>query len=290
MTKHPQAIFVQLTTGCNARCISCPHPFTYGAGGSHPAGNMSQETWDTLVSQVSRAGYRGEIGLYLHHEPLLVRGLAEKIREINSETRAYVVLSTNGALLTPALREALIEARPRRVHVNMSSAEPAQYEAIMRLPWAPTAANVSAFVAEAAGQIEIEINCPLLPDVDPALFADVLPGVKVNAEYWANSRGGLLDAVSASGQGSRFKLGRQCRQPSQNFNVLWDGAVIVCCMDWAHESKRDFPNINDADLFETYAGALMKAVRAEFRAGHYERYRMCGACADEMGFERVRDA
>ena len=285
--RHPQAIFVQLTTGCNAKCVSCPHPFTYGAGGSHRPGNMSAETWSALVSQIAAAGYRGEIGLYLHHEPLLVRDLPEKIREINERTSGYVVLSTNGALLTEDRRGALIAARPRRVHINISSADPAQYAAIMTLNWETTRENARAFIEEARGKVSVELNCPRLPEVNIDLLCATFPGVKVNTDFWANSRGGLLDGVSAKGRGSRFKLGGYCRQPDQNVNVLHDGGVIICCQDWGHESKASFPNIRDRSIFETYSGAAMNAIRAEFRAGNYDRYKMCGACADEMGFARA---
>ncbi len=75
MQRHPDAIFVQLTTGCNAECKFCPHPFTYGAYGGHGRGNMPDEIWDELVSQICQEDYQGQVGLYLHHEPLLVKSL-----------------------------------------------------------------------------------------------------------------------------------------------------------------------------------------------------------------------
>ncbi|WP_066556818.1 radical SAM/SPASM domain-containing protein [Croceicoccus bisphenolivorans] len=281
---HPEAIFVQLTTGCNAKCTSCPHPFTYGNEGHHKAGNMSQQTWDEFVRQVADAGYRGQVGLYLHHEPLLVKSLGRKIKDINERTKAYVVLSTNGALLTEDRRQELIEAKPRQVHVNMSSADPEQYSDIMKLDWEVTRINTHAFIKEAGNAINIEINCPVLPGVDTTLLEKEFPTVKVNAEYYANSRGGLLDDVSAEGMGSRFKIATACDQPSQNFNVLFDGSVIVCCMDWEHESKSDFPTIFEQDMFATYGGATMKGIRREFNDGDYSRYKMCTNCAQEMGF------
>lgn len=284
--RHPNAIFVQLTTGCNAKCTSCPHPFTYGAAGHHQTGNMSQGTWDEIVRQVADAGYTGQVGLYLHHEPLLVKNLADRIKDINERTQAYVVLSTNGALLTAQRRRELIEARPRQVHVNISSADPGQYADIMKLDWEVTRRNTHAFIEEAAGVIEVEINCPVLPGVDTQRLVDEFPTVKVNIEFWANSRGGLLDEVSAAGRDSRFKIKPACDQPTANFNVLWDGAVILCCMDWEHQSKASFPNIKEADMFATYNGRLMNKVRREFRAGNYDRFDMCGKCADEMGFNK----
>jgi uncharacterized Fe-S cluster-containing radical SAM superfamily protein len=286
--RHPEAVFVQLTTGCNARCSSCPHPFTYGAVGKHPGGSMSRETWGLLIGQIAADGYHGQVGLYLHHEPLLVKDLPAKISDVNEKTDAFVVLSTNAALLTPERRAALIEARPRTVHVNISSADPAQYAAIMKLDWETTRRNTQSFIREARGKVAVEINCPVLPDVDVGLLRDAFPGVKVNTEFWANSRGGLLDGVLAKGKGSRFKLGGYCRQPDLNLNVLFDGSLIICCMDWGHESRRDLPTIADLNLFDIYReNAVMESARRAFRHGRYDRYKMCGACADEMGFARA---
>ena len=285
--RHPEAIFVQLTTGCNAKCISCPHPFTYGKSGGHKSGNMSEDTWARLLRQIIDAGYQGQVGLYLHHEPLMVKALEQRIRDVNRHTNAFVVLSTNGALLDKDRRRRLIDAGPRTVHINISSADPAQYEAIMKLPFEPTRQNTLAFIREARGFVNVEINVPLLPGVDAGLFREVFPGVKINSEFWANSRGGLLENVSAQEHGSRFKLGGFCKQPTQNFNVLYDGSVILCCQDWAHETKQDFPNIRDQNLFDTYRSALMQKIRREFRNGNYTRYRACDKCADEMGFDRA---
>lgn len=289
---HPLAIFVQLTTACNAECIMCPHPFTYGRRGSHRKGHMPSQVWDELLRQIRRAGYRGQVGLYLHHEPLLVRSLYSKIREVNETTDAFVVVSTNGALLNAENRRLLIEAEPRQVHVNITSADKAQYEETMRLDFETTFQNTHRFITEARGRICVEINCPVLPGVDTQKLVAAFPGVHVNVEYWANSRGGLLPTISAENKGSRFKLDTHCTQPTVNFNVLWDGSVILCCMDWAHESKADFPNILDCDLFETYNGVLMRTVQAEFVNGDYSRYQMCSFCAREMGFviTKLRDS
>ena len=247
---------------------------------------MSDETWEMLVEQIARSGYADQVGLYLHHEPLLVNNLETRIRDINERTNAHVDLSTNGALLTPERRSMLIEAAPRAVHINISSADPTQYSDIMKLDWAVTRKNTHAFIEEAKDKIHIEINCPVLPEVDTQVLVDEFPGVKVNIEYWANSRGGLLEDVDASGKGSRFKRFSACTQPTQNLNVLWDGHVIVCCMDWMHESKDDFPSIFDADIFATFRGETMREIQREFRSGCYDRYEMCSKCAGEMGFNK----
>ena len=282
---RPKAIFVQLATSCNAECVSCPHRFTYGREGHHEKGAMSDEVWRELLDQVAGAHYCGQIGLYLHHEPLTVTSLERKIREVNERTTAFAILSTNAALLDDERSRSVIDARPRKVHLNICSAEREQYNTLMPgLDYDTTFTNAHRFIDAARGKVGVVINCPVIDGVDVGKLRLAFPGVRVDDQYWANSRGGLVSRASAKGHASRFRLAPYCIQPLINFNVLWDGGVIVCCQDWAQESKQDFPTIMKQNLFEIYGDALMSQIRDEFRAGNYNRYRMCGKCAAEMGF------
>ena len=282
--KHPGAIFVQLTTACNAKCINCPHPFTYGPRGNNPKGVMTDEIWNKIIGDIQTMGYRNQVGLYLHHEPLLERTLFDKIRQINDETEAFAVISTNGSLLNEKNRKALIASRPRIVHININSAEIDQYEKMTGLSFETTIRQAKRFIAEAAGNVNVEINCPVLPEVDVEKLIGLFPGVQVNADFWANSRGGLLEGISSKGKGSRFKISDYCLQPEQNFNILFDGSVVLCCNDWSHESKKDFATVMDQSISEIYGGIMMRRIVEEFRGGDYGRYRICRHCAVEMGF------
>jgi len=281
---HPGAIFVQLTTACNARCINCPHPFTYGSRNQHKKGVMREGIWNKIIRDIKAMDYRNQVGLYLHHEPLLYPDLFNKIRQINNETNAFVVVSTNGSLLDENRREQLIAARPQLIHININSADKHQYESMTGLGFERTIRNAKDFIEAARSKINVEINCPVLPGVDIKNLENLFQGTKVNADYWANSRGGLLTDVSSKNRGNRFNIVDHCIQPVQNFNILHDGSIILCCNDWGHESKADFPNIMDKSILEICSQGLMKIITQEFRNGNYRRYRMCEKCADEMGF------
>jgi pyruvate-formate lyase-activating enzyme len=280
---HPQAIFLQLTTRCNARCINCPHPSTYG---KKEQGEMGDEVWGAILSSIVKNGYSGQVGMYLHGEPLLHNNIYTKIRAINRETRAHVVLSTNGSSLTNSTIDKLLEARPKLIHININSGVREQYEFMTGLLYDRCISGATRLIERARGFIDIEINCPVMPEVDTAKLRSLFPSVKVNDEYWANSRGGLLSVKVPSGKGSRFQIDSYCRQPDQNFNILYDGSCLVCCIDWAQESVSDFPSILEEDLFNIYNGALMNTIRSEFRGGDYSRYKMCLMCSEEMGFYR----
>lgn len=281
---QPDAIFIQLHTYCNAACINCPHDFTYKT--IHPKGQMADSTWEKIINDIIEMNYSGQVGFYLHHEPLIDTSLFQKIVDINKLTNAYVVLSSNGALLTPDRINKLINSSPKKVHININSGIKSEYEESMGLNFNQTIQNVHNFIEKASPKIDIEINCPVMAGFQVESLKSLFPNVNVNLDFWANSRGGLLPNLFQKQQGSRFKIDEYCKQPSRNFNILFDGSVIICCMDWMHESKNDFPNVNTTSIQDIYNEAIK--VEKSFRMGDYSRYKMCQTCSLEMGFNDIK--
>jgi SAM-dependent methyltransferase len=277
---HPQAIFIQLNTFCNAYCINCPHDFTYKT--IHPKGRMNDYTWNKIISDLIQTDYRGQVGFYLHHEPLIATDLFEKINDVNIKTKAFVVISTNGALLNESNIENLVSSKPSKVHININSGDKAEYENSMKLNFEDTIQNIRNFINTAKGIIDIEINCPVMQGFNVKKLNDLFPDVIVNLDYAANSRGGLLPDLLQNQKKSRFNNNSFCEQPTQNFNILYDGSVIVCCMDWMHESKKDFRNIHQASIQDIYND--VKKINYNFERGDYSAYKMCKICSQEMDF------
>jgi MoaA/NifB/PqqE/SkfB family radical SAM enzyme len=280
---HPQAIFIQLLTHCNAECINCPFEFTYNS--IHKNGKMSDETWIKILSDIIEMEFEGQVGFYLHHEPLLDKTLFDKIKDINEKTKAHVVLSTNGQLLTEININKMIDAKPRKVHLNINSGNKVEYESSMKgLKYETTINNCKNFIKKAKDIIEIEVNCPIIEGFDVASLEKIFPEVKVHLDYWANSRGGLLPDFYRENKGSRFKVDNYCKQPTQNFNILYDGSTIACCMDWMHESKKDFLNVKNSSILEIYY--KINNLEEAFKNGDYSKYKMCNMCSKELGFYR----
>lgn len=279
----PQAIFVQTSTKCNAKCTNCPHSFTYGKSAVRV---MPDEVWEKLVKDLNEMKFNGQVGFYLHYEPFCDPKIFDRIVEIKTHTMAFPVLSTNGSMLSQSVIEKIITCKPALVHVNINSADPAQYEKQTGLRFNTVIPRVQKFIKQASTLFSIEINCPVQSETDVERLKELFPGVRVNTEFWANSRGGLLPDILESNMksehGSRFKIGQNCKQPSVNFPILVDGSVIICCQDWAHESKKDFPNILTSSIREIYESIMLKA-QDEFDHSRYQ-YKMCQVCAREMGW------
>jgi SAM-dependent methyltransferase len=116
---------------------------------------------------------------------------------------------------------------------------------------------------------------------------ELFPTVTVNLDFYANSRGGLLPDLYGKVKDSHFKIADYCVQPTQNFNILFDGSIIACCIDWMHESKKDYGNVNYSTIEELYS--KVRKLQDKFNEGDYSVYRMCEMCSTEMGFERKKE-
>jgi hypothetical protein len=254
---------------------------------------MPHVIWDLIVTDLARSRFTGQVGLYLHFEPLLEPSLFDKIRDVNERTKAFVMLSTNGVLLDDARVDALLASPPKQVHVNINSGDPEQYEEMTGLPLSLTVTNTRRFIERARDHMTIEINCPVMRETDVDSLLRLFPDVKVNVEFWANSRGGLIKGLHHDNlreQASRFRLEAHCTQPLVNLNILHDGSYLLCCQDWSHESRADLPRVQDVLPIDAYNSEYFGERMAEFARGDYSRYRMCQYCATELGFSPISDS
>ncbi|MEM5585930.1 SPASM domain-containing protein [Roseibium sp. AS2] len=87
---------------CNLSCSFCPTNQI-----KMPKGRMTDALFDRLIGQLSE--FDGTIGLYLRNEPLLDKRMVRFARKARSETRARIVIQTNGVLLTEELAGDLSE-------------------------------------------------------------------------------------------------------------------------------------------------------------------------------------
>ena len=266
-----EAIYVQTTTECNAKCKMCPHYQIYG---NMEPEQMSDEVWDKILSDIKEIDYRGQVGFLLFGEPLTDPKLFQRIKEVN-ETNAWALVSTNGSLLTSANRKKLIEAHPRQVVFNVPSGDSGQYEALTGLEF-KAVSKIQKFIEE-AGNIKMSVNVPVIEDVD---FEKIykLFNIPVNI-FEATSRGGLLEY-----HGKGQFTGNMCTQPFKTLSILIDGQIVLCCQDWAQFSNGFFPNILDSSIKEIYESKELETIKSEFAKGNYNKFEFCHNCAIELGY------
>lgn len=280
---NPANIFIQTATSCNANCVNCPHTMTYKA---KKVEHMKNTVWEKILNDLISMDFAGQLGLYLHYEPLTDLTIYNKIKDISTHTKAMATISTNGSLLTEENIHKLFDSNISYIVINMSSANRIKYAQAMDLDFDTTLHNIQTLI-RIAGERGVKnklagINVPRTEATDINQFNELGLDIKINCESWANSRGGLLPHLSAKGKTSHFKIKKYCAQPETNFNIFCNGDVPICCQDWQQISN--FANIMDNTIYEIFNGEVLKAITNKFKNGIYE-YEMCKHCQKEFDFE-----
>lgn len=86
-------IQIETVAGCNYRCSFCPVGQI-----DMPMGRMTRETFENIIGQLR--DFEGEIDLFFRNEPLLDQRIFDFVKYAKENTRAKIVLQTNGSLLT----------------------------------------------------------------------------------------------------------------------------------------------------------------------------------------------
>lgn len=240
----PWVVEFQTVSNCNARCVVCPSPALRGQPGERV---MSDRVWTRLLDDLEDLQPRRVIP-YLNNEPLLDRGLEERIRAARGRVvDPEVEVSTNGALLTRDRAASLFQAGVTELLVSVFGHDAESHRRIMGLDYERTRRNV-----EGALQARAEVA----PTARVAVVLLVMPGVpnEVRDEQAAGwetmgaevERYGYLDRAAnvtfdVEGGPQRDPCipprGCELNRHRERSYVLTDGTILFCCHDW----RREFP-------------------------------------------------
>lgn len=280
---------MQLSTKCNGRCFLCPHKDTYRKG-TVPNGKMEKEIFRRLCQQLSMMGFDGELGLYMHFEPLIDDSLFDRIVDVKRILpNAKVSISTNGSLLDVVKERRLVESGLDKVYMHLLSGDKEQYESNTGLNFDVVVGNMKRMFEKKFGQLEICVVTPNFSGLDTKKLDDLFGKNSIH-NFWATSRGGNVESglLQTEGKQTRYNdiTQQRCFQPERNLGILFDGSMLVCSQDWRHESKKDFPNMSDVNLADAYNNGHFKTMREEFAAGNYNRYSICKKCFAEHNWRK----
>ncbi len=121
----PVEAMVELTYGCNLRCVHCYNP-------THQAkGELETDAFFRLVDQLAEAGCV-QIG-FTGGEALTRRTWFEIVGYAKAKGFA-VTLLTNGTLITPQTADRIQALGPKRVEISIYGATQETYERVTRIP------------------------------------------------------------------------------------------------------------------------------------------------------------
>lgn len=268
---------VQTHSRCNADCIFCP--FVESEHAASP-GRMTDEMWARVLEclQPFQRINEGKFCPYLMQEPLIDKTIFAKIADVYRVfPNVLVEVSTNGAALTDAASESLIEVFAGRRHalwVSHHGIDRDTLQHVMRIDYDRATANLINFLRRADGRVEVLIRgagqsrdgkhsyftAAQYRDYWHRLFEmhKINPkNIEVDA-FTFHDRAGTLHRTDRGANllnhGTVREIGPnhpfRCWRVDEWVHVMWDGRIRLCCMDYHGEVS--LPSLRDMSLVEYF--------------------------------------
>ncbi len=232
----PKRVQIQTQTGCNGRCVFCPNDAFIK---SHlPTGRMPIELFKQIVDQLVEINPH-RIMPYLQNEPLLDERLPELIMYIHSKMpNVTTLVVTNGTRLTPDIGEGLIKSGLKRLKVSLQSLEDEINKELMGYPATPVIENILNFA-----QLLRKYRSSMDFRVSTIVNAKNEKEIERMRKFWGkhkirlvlsaleNRGGNIPDAIKLS-HTKEMRLRRGCIRPTREMCILFNGEVVLCCVDW----------------------------------------------------------
>ncbi len=268
----PQIIQVQTQYGCNARCVFCP----MGRESNQIKGKMDNATFERIVEEAVRYNVK-VLSPYLQNDPLVDRSMHERVEIIRSirgkKPFPRTKIITNGGLLTEERAHDLIKAGLEHIVFSVHGVDKQIYDDIMQGPKFETViANIDRFlkVKEDLGAKNpgIEVWAVLTKEVEQQLAETQTfwkeRGVKFKGRQLDNrANPDIVDTSVMAGEDVEWKFAHHCTIPYWRAWILWNGDMVLCCVDW--ERTAVFGNIHENSIKEIWNGEPYRKYRTRMK-------------------------
>lgn len=263
---------VQTQYGCNARCVFCP----MGREENQIKGRMDSATFEKIVEEAVKNNVK-VLSPYLQNDPLVDRNLHEHVQIIRSirGRRSYpkTKIITNGGLLTEERAYALIKAGLEYIVFSVHGVDKQIYDNIMQGPKFETVIqNIDTFLRI---KQELGVKNPHI-EVWAVLTKDVEDQLADTKAFWherdvtfkgrqldnrANPE--IIDASEFASDDIEWKFAYYCTIPYWRAWILWNGDMVLCCVDW--ERTAVFGNIHQNSIKEIWNGEKYRDYRLRMK-------------------------
>ncbi|MCK9497806.1 MAG: radical SAM protein [Candidatus Colwellbacteria bacterium] len=268
----PRMLDVELTNVCNMRCQMCPVGCRLQ---TRPVGYMTIGTLHSILREAKK--YRTPIRFIRWGEPLLHYGWAFAIRSVVDAGLACH-LNTNGLILTDLdsfggrNRKQLINSGLTSLKISFQGTDPNTYQL-----W--RGKNLYAALMEALKDLRrlrggrrtpvLQVGTTITTESE-LLVRTFREEVAPFAE--ACYVGHTVDMTATE----EVPVYGQCPEVFDKLSVNWNGIITPCCSDW-----NEFMNLGrvpETSLKQAWNSKALRAIREDFLAGQFDRYRPCRNC------------
>lgn len=281
----PSFYIIEPTNYCNYSCPICPNRFYT----SSEKGYMSYELFEKIVLQIK--DFADVIQLYWVGEPLLHPRIFDMITYCKMNTKARIMISTNGSLLTESNCKKLIESGLDKLIVSMDAAESNEVYNSIRMSGDINILNTNVtHLMSYVDKLDITLQF-ILTNVNEAEKDSFIKkwdpyNVKVSIQClytWANQ---LPELNNFSSYLSPM-IGQErvpCADLWYKIAIHWNGDVSRCCFDWSF--RNIVGNLNSQSVQELWNSSDVLSLRKRHKELDFDSLcKCCDAWATEQEYD-----
>jgi MoaA/NifB/PqqE/SkfB family radical SAM enzyme len=281
--KYPYSIDIQTQSGCNARCTFCG----VGREKNKQKGAMSDELYQKIIDEVLTFPELRQINPYLLNDPLVDKDIESRIeyitRKRGRQRKPLVRIITNAGLLTEERAYRLLHSGLDEINISFHSIIPQVYEDMMRpLRFDKVMANILGLVTL---RDKLKLKRPPSIEIWTVLTKPVEANLENERAYWKKVGIGFkarkLDnrasaEIDVAALGNRpMDLVQICPIPFWRAWVMWNGDMIMCCVD--QERSNILGNCSERSIREIWTDAAYQDLRRRWRTKELDGL-LCSDC------------
>jgi MoaA/NifB/PqqE/SkfB family radical SAM enzyme len=266
--KFPLNIQIQTISKCNAKCKMCPYHSSWQK--SH-SGVMDEKTFLHIVNLLENIPL-GKLCLYLENEPFLDKGLINKIKIVKRKLYYRLIeVSTNLSMFNKKIIEELyaeLKDTPHEFWISWHGLDEETYKNIMGFDFKKNLEKLKLYFTITKGEIKTVINSIVGSRLNETkieseekakeFFYNIVREVGLNPEkinlsiktFYYHDRAGNLEEEITNDKVSRMigKLKPNCPRIKEWLHFMYDGDIVLCCMDYQKETVMG--NVNNFNSLE----------------------------------------
>lgn len=261
--KFVNVIYMELSSYCNRKCVYCPI-----ATQPREQREMSDDIFDTIISELVEIDFRNTISISLYNEPLADERLVDKIKIIHKQLPyCYIRFNSNGDYLTRELLDELSEAGCKELQITMHFVPDEKYDDLLAKK------KIESFFKRLDLDYEIKSFKAHHNFTIDLIYRNIrLLVLTNNWEEDGNSRGGIVEMLNSS------ERQYPCVAPFREVAIDIDGNMRRCCNMFV--SSNPISNIKNSGggIVEFFFSERMKELRRNLLLFRNERFQPCDTC------------
>ena len=288
--RRPQAINVEITAICDARCIHCPRESM-----DRSQRPMDMQLFKKLVDEAAELGIP-DLCPNGFGEILTMRSFDEHLAYVRSKSHRFrILINSNGFRMDDDKIESFLRHEVDFLNITLDGATAETFEKIrVRLKLNEIEDNIHRLIrmrnARGMSVPQVRVGMIAIPqnmhEIDALLekWKGVADFVGVGG---FTNRAGSLDEKgifnapevppgTASQAIQAAAPARNCVLPFRDMNIWADGRAVLCCDDWNEEHV--VGDLNTQSLSEIWHGAALHHARSRHMAGCGNELEICARC------------